>query len=221
MSSDQDPIEVYFSSWKDIEERVQAQKVEDDIVEYDLEDTPPSSMQNSMTGEYVLSMTSSTSILESDTSQIPQQARNNPVVLDSYDEDGYCLARTSSDHNTDVITTQTNSIDCKEGASIPIECGRFFPLTKKKTTICCLFIFIILSVVGGLVAYFILSNEEEGAIGKNYESLCIKYITLKRLKLISINLMICTSYETYIQINVRTEKIRCLPSNLLIMDHIR
>lgn len=169
MSSDQDPIEVYFSSWKDIKERVQAQKTEDDIVEYDMEDTPPSSIRSSMTGEYVLSMNSSTSIQESNQPQIPQQGHNNPVIEDTYDDDGYCLARPSSDHNNEVITTQTSSIDGKADASIHIECGRFFPLSKKKATICCLYIFIILSVAGGLSAYFILSNKEEGAIGKNDE----------------------------------------------------
>ena len=151
--------------------------VEEGVIEYDMDDSPPTSRPHSPVpstslsssssrspspiGEYVLSKP--TPKIQKDDFQVstPVNRQKKQVVQDEYDEDHYTLARTENQvdvarSDLEIIPTENlekNSSDSSEKGD------RSFLLSKKTLIICFVSILVIISVGGGVAAYFLIKQK--------------------------------------------------------------
>ena len=105
MSIDDNSIGMYFTSPQDLRAIKPLRAHEENVVEYDMDDTPPSSRPYSITEEYVLANSKDRN--NETQVEINQPRPSRPIVQDVYDEDHYCFARPMEDGtrktNTDPI----------------------------------------------------------------------------------------------------------------------
>ena len=155
MSDDESPTDLYFTSPEDIKGKVKPPIDEDGVVEYDMDESPPSSRPCSMKVEYVLSNSNQESIQHDIESEVQHYRPKRQVIQDEYDEELYCLARTVEDGGAVVRIDENHA---GKGSNVW--------LSKRNILICVL---ILLFIIGGVATYFGLTKT-----GISLKSICTK-----------------------------------------------
>ena len=151
MSIDDNSIGMYFTSPQDLRAIKPLRAHEENVVEYDMDDTPPSSRPYSITEEYVLA-NSKDGINEAQV-EINQPRPKRPIVQDVYDEDHYCFARPEED-GADRIKTDLQKDEEEKDSNPLVGVYKRCDLTKKRIIIFIFSIlFFVLSIVG-IALYF-------------------------------------------------------------------
>ena len=123
---------------------------------WDMEDLSPLPRENSMKEEYLLSMPSKKDESNESHSNIPMPKPKKPVVQDLYDEDNYCLARTSGfgPHDNVRIVDQAQSENDDDASS-----HQKFAFSCSRCKIIGLIAgVLILGAIGGILFFFLPTN---------------------------------------------------------------
>ena len=165
---DEDSIEVYLTSPSDLAAFRKTQlndipAIQKGTEEYDshhFEGSPPSSSnprENSLNDEYLISPQPKKNEGTHIQSGIPQPRPKKPVIQDIYDENHYCLPRSSEYGFQDVLTVET--IGEKKDDDVSSEKRKNYSCTKNKIIICLIVCILALGAAGGVVAFFRLGNQ--------------------------------------------------------------
>lgn len=163
MSSDQDPVDIYFSSPEAIKEIARTKKKEGDEVEHNLEDTPRSFRTNSMSEEYVCSTMSEQYVSpktlpetnHDDVKPENQRPRRKKLaVQNEYDEDHYSLAVCPEN---DSNSFQDDKVEEKQ---------RYvkYPMTMSKKMIVVFCFLLVVFFTAGLLTGLVVNKEGENHI---------------------------------------------------------
>ena len=162
MSIDENSIGIYFTSPQDIREKSKSISHQEDVDEYDTDDSPLSSSPCSMTEEYVLPNSRPGYIPEEVQVEMEKPRPKRCAIQDEYDDDLYCLARPVEEDASTIKTEQKKEEENNYNPSFGLEKRRYI---TKKVLIICIFLSVAFVVVGA-VAYF--STNTSGKIIEFY-----------------------------------------------------
>ena len=164
MIADEDSIGVYLTSPSDLaaarNDIPATQKGTEEYVSYYFEGSPPSSpisREHSVNDEYLISPQPKKNEEKHVQSGIPQPRPKKPVIQDIYDENHYCLPRSSEYGFQDVLTVET--IGEKKDDDVSSEKRKNYSCTKNKIIICLIVCILALGAAGGVIAFFHLNNQ--------------------------------------------------------------
>ena len=161
MSVNQNLEHVYFTSPEDIKGKIMFSANEEDVVEYDMDESPSNSRPNSMTEEYVLTNFKQNENQSALQAEINRPRPKKPVIQDEYDEDHYTLARSVKDSSNDSSYSVTTSVDDDENKKSSPSAGRYknCRLTKTKIILIVASAIFVVGILSGVAIHFTSSKK--------------------------------------------------------------
>ena len=166
MNSDGDEIGVYLTSQKELEEHRRNQRNDNRNTHYfyekeyegewDIPDSTPLPRQESDNGIYLTEMPNKMKDQNESPPVTPEPRPQKPVVQDLYDEDNYCLARSSGlDPHDNVPRLQASHADNGDTQEKKAICS----CSKKKIIIGVIASILVIGAAGG-VSVFLLEKSQ-------------------------------------------------------------
>ena len=156
MSFNQNLEDICLTSPEDIKGKIKFPANEEDVVEYDMNETPSHSRPYSMTEEYVLPNFKQNENQTTSQAEINRPRPKKPVIQDEYDEDHYTLARPVEDcsyNSSYLVTANVNDDEIK--CSSP-SAGRYkiCRLTKTKIILIVASSIFVVGILSGVAIHF-------------------------------------------------------------------
>ena len=194
MSSDGDEIGVYLTNQKELEEHRRNQRNDNRNTQYfyekeyegewDIPDSTPLPRQESDNGIYLTEMPNKKKDQNESPPDTLEPRPKKPVVQDLYDEDNYCLARSSDlDPHDNVPRLQASHADNGDAQ----EKKAIFSCSKKKIIIGVIASILLIGAAGG-ISVFLLAKSQ----GKlNHQLQLISSIHFTRSLIMIYNIVLC------------------------------
>ena len=161
MSSNQNLEDIYFTSPEDIKGKIKFPSNEEDVVEYDMDESPSHSRPYSMTEEYVLPNFKQYENQSAHQAEINRPRPQKPIIQDEYDEDHYTLARPVEDSNYNSSYSVTANVNDDENKDSSPSNGRYkiCRLTKSKIIIIIASSIVAVGILSGVAIHFTSSKK--------------------------------------------------------------
>ena len=161
MSFNQNLEDIYFTSPEDIKGKIKFPANEEDVVEYDMDESPSHSRPYSMTEEYVLPNFKQNENQSARQAEINRPSPKKPVIQDEYDSDDYALARPVEDSSSNSSYSETTNVNDDENKDSSPSVGRYknCHLTKTKIILIVASAIVVVGILSGVAIHFTSSKK--------------------------------------------------------------